>query len=288
MPLYTETLYSLPLRNSVLLSTFFYGSYAQAQEWSFGAGIGRRNIEEVEENIQNYIQKRKYTKEVSGLEETIHIDGTKIPYFFLDLSYVPKNPLMPRGTMEHQIQLDWISSFFTEEKDEETISLQYQGQDFGEAQGEWKYKINWYTSIMYGPEYTPLESRKGKMSVKGSFTLRGGLSYIDADVSLGLSLKENIFYTAMDPQFIAKELGIAEQTTLTAHVFGVGYFFHPECTPSIQLGRVEIQGHFGYRAEIIPVTVEEKLKSARVTKEKAKGKLDLSGETLSLEVKYHF
>ncbi len=265
-----------------------YGSYAHAQEWNLGLGIGNRAIDEVEEGIQNYIQKRDYTKDVSGLEETIHIDGTKIPYIFLDLSYVPQKPLMPPGTMEHQLQFDWMSSFFTEEKDEETISLNYQGQDFGDAEGEWRYKINWYASLMYGPEYTPIESRKGNTRISGSFALRGGVSYIDANVFLGLSLKENVFYTAMDPKIVEQEFGIAEQTTLTAHVYGWGYFFHPEFTPSIRIGRIELQGHFGYRAEMIHVTVEEKLESVDVEKEKAKGRINLSGETVGIEVKYHF
>jgi len=281
-------LYRGLFKHGVLLSILSYGSYAQAQEWDLGLGIGNRALEEVEDGIQSYVQRRGYTEKISGLEETIDVDGVQVPYLFLNIGYVPRKPRMPVGTMVHQLQLDWMSSFFTEEKDEETISLSYQGQDFGDAEGEWKYKINWYTSLMYGPKYTPLFSRKGNTRISGSFALRGGLSYIDADVFLSLSLKENVFYMAMDPQVLEQEFGIAEETKMTAHVSGFGYFFHPEFTPSIQIGRIELEGHFGYRAELIHVRIEEKLESVDVQKEKAQGKLDLSGETIGIEIKYHF
>ncbi len=279
------------LRNSVFLSMLVYSPSLQAQEISVAVGVAKRNLATVEESVGEYIQERGYTEEVTGLEESIQLDGIRVPYFFLEIGYAPRRTLMPEGTIEHQIEMDWISSFLGEDTDAGIVNLSYNGMEIGNAYGIWTYKINSYTSLTYGVEYIPLNiplSIREDLFFKGAFALRGGISYINADVNMNLSLADNKFYSLMDPSFAKEELGIAEETTLEAEIHGFGRFIHPVFTPSLQKDNFEMQLQIGVRKEIIPITIDEHLESIHVKKEKGEGELNLSGKTVGIEVKYHF
>ena len=111
---------------------------------------------------------------------------------------------------------------------------------------------------------------------------------MNADVNLNLSLENNKYYIMMDPSFAEEELGITEQTTLNAHIHGFGYFIHPVFTPALQKNNFELQMQLGMRKERSSVHVEERLKRITVEKDQGEGKLNLSGKTIGIEVKYHF
>ena len=281
------------MKTATLASVVFLSTLSQtpayAQDISVGVGIGSRDISALEGTVEEYLDKRGYGEQLPGLDDAIDFDGTTIPYILLTGMYTPRKPILPMGTTEHLVELDWTSSLFGVEKDEQTLDLKYEGLDLGEGDVSWSYKINTYLSLGAGTHYTPLIIHHGKSNIRLGFILQGGISYVNGVANLGLSLANNKLYEAMDPVMVEESYGIAEHSTVNAKFSGLGYFFHPTAAFSVDLGkRLTLEMDWGYRPEYIPVDVTETVTSADTTVEKTRGNLNLSGKTTNLKVEYHF
>ena len=276
------------LSTVVFLSTLPH-TRAYAQDLAVGLGTGSRDISALEGSVEEYLEKRAYSQQIPGLNDAINFEGMRIPYVLLTAVYRLRKPLLPIGTTEHLVELDWTSSLFGVKTDHSKLEINYAGVDLGNVDTYWSYKIDTYLSLGLGTHYTPLTLHYEGIKLRGGFILQGGFSYVNGSASLELSLTNNEVYRKLDPDMVADSFGIAENSIIDARFYGLGYFFQPTVTISLDIEeRVTLETNWGYRAESIPVDVTETQTSIDTTIRKAKGVLDLSGETVSFRIEYHF
>jgi len=267
------------------LAPFFlsFSAFASPQ-YTIGVGLGQRNIERAEGSIEDYLEERKYTDMVAGIEDSVDLEGVTLPYFALEGGYRAQR----LRNVEYRFAVNWSSSLFGSEEDAEEVPIMYEGADLGDASVAWEYFLNFYGSIGSGVETSVCRWGRRTFSLEGSVAALAGISYLDAQANLSFDVTKMAIYDTLGSQFVEDEFGIAGRTEAEARVKGVGYFFQPVFRPSMHFAKMELHGDIGYRWETVPVTVQEHSSGLSEQDIETKANFNGSGVVMGFLLEYHF
>ncbi|MBI5798238.1 hypothetical protein HZA98_05040 [Candidatus Woesearchaeota archaeon] len=268
------------IAKSILLLPFFYNT-AKASEWSLSVAYAERGISEAEPSVNQYLKDRGYIKQIPSLEDSINLEGYRMPYLGIELSKTDQ-------IIEHHLAVNWTSSIFGAYKDQLKIPFMIRAFDIGNVDVKWEFTLNHYESLAYGIQSTMCSTHGEYSRLRLDLMGELGLSYFDADVAIHVNLKDNTTYKILGRDLVAEQFGIAENTTISGHAYGPGLFGAIALRPALQIDYIEIQLSFGYRLEGLSLTVDETVKSVKTTKTKAEGTLNASGTFSGIALKYYF
>jgi hypothetical protein len=248
---------------SLVLLTFSNFAYAEEKTWSLSAGVGRRPLVNIEQGVEDYLDKAGYLALFPDLGDSVDFSSYQMPYFLFELRRDTKQfePLR-QDDMQVVFALDWATSYLIGgDVEKEWYPLDYEGTDLGNLNTTWETFLQVYVAPGIGVDYALHDFRFRKLAFKPSIVASGGVSYFNVDVDLLLEYKPNDFMATLlstsSGQQMLEDMGFWMERGIHADLNGYGLYVDPKFRLELGWGPIRVIGQVGPRWERARVYVKE-------------------------------